>query len=231
MKMENKKNNKKLSEEVRILIKEETLKNINDLRDYLLEEMKKMFFEEIEDIRKKREQNKYIEESVALFLEHYISLKDYLKEAKERELTEDCLEEAKNSLLSSLMESRVDSYEDNDKFTSVFKNIEKTEIFLNFLTNTFNHYIENNIHYYEKMVIKGRANNTNKRRYRTATLLKKYYMEGKQLDDIGLYNEDVYCTGSSEYQKKFIMDRRILIQNLAPMLFGIEGIELLRTNK
>lgn len=194
--------------------------------------MKTIFFEKEESISKKREEkNKYIEESVLLFLEHYISLKDYVKEAKKQEMSKDWLEEAKNSLLFNLMESKVDSYEDTNKFTSVFKNIEKTEIFLNFLTNIFNYYIENNIHYYEKVTINGRKNNTNKRRYRTAILLKKYYMDGKQLDDIGLYNEDIYCTGSSEYQKKFVKDRRILIQNLAPMLFGIEGLELLRTNK
>ena len=233
--MENKntdtKNKRKLSEEVILLIKEETLKTINDLRDSLLGEMKTMFFEEVEGVRKKREQNKYIEESVSLFLEHYVSLKEYVEEAKKQEMSEDFLEEAKNSLLTSLMESRVDSYEDNNKFTAVFKNIEKTEIFLKFLTNTFNNYIEDNIQYGDKMTVKGRTNNTSKRKYKTAILLKRYYMEGMELADIGLYNEDVYSTGSSEYQKKFVVDRRILIQNLAPMLFGIEVLDLLRSDK
>lgn len=222
------KKKRKLNKEATDLIREEVAKNMSILQDSLLENMKILFDEHVEEKKKQAKKNKEIEETIALFLEHYTSLKEYVEEAKKKELNEEFLEETKNSLLSSLMESRIDSHEAVNKFSVVFKNIEKTEILLNFLTNTFNHYIEDNIHFDKKIIVLGTSNNTNKRRYRTAALLKRYYMEGKELDDIGLYNEDVYYTGSSEYQKKFMIDRRILIKNLAPMIFGIDGIELLR---
>lgn len=242
---EQKKKKKRLSNEAKELIKEEVFNNVYDLKKSIvdeLDEMKKimnelgkeiiketqtMFVKEIDEDKKRKQQKKYIEENICLFLEHYISLKEYVEEAKKQETSKEWLEEAKDSLLASLMEARIDSYEKDNPFTSTFKNIEKAEVFFNFLTNVFNLYIKNNIRSERKMIVSGRTNFLN-RKYRTAILLQKHYMEGVDLDETGLYSEDVYYTGSNEYRSKFLRDKRNLVRNLAPLLFGLNGIDFLK---
>ena len=192
----------------------------------------------------KKEYYNEIEKSILLFLEHYNDMKKSVNDMKDESVSKEILEELEEEFeikyLSRLMIKKVDDPEmaDDLKMKELITNqkkkyeaaklvLQKTEKCLNFFTNIFNYYIEKNISLKNKIMVLNQQNNKNKKKYRSAVLLEKHYMNGEELDEIGIYNEDVYCTSTSEYQKKFVMDRKFLINNLAPMIFGIEGIDFI----
>ena len=201
--------------------------NLDEIKKELLLEIQKGF-SSIKKQEEKPKKHKEIEEQVALFLEHYVSLVEYVKNAKEENLSKESLQEAEDDIFRLMMEDNINKNERESKFVKIFQNFQKTEAFVNFLTNTFNFYVNENIKYGEKIEQDGRKNRNYNRKYRTAILLKEHYMNGKELDKIGLYSYDVFTTSTSEYQKNFSVDRRVLIKELTPLLFGIDGIEILR---
>lgn len=220
--------NYELSEEVQKLIKEETTKNIFAFRELLREDFENILAKREKKFKDELERDKkqvQIEEMVGLFLEHYTSIKAYVENAKREDMSKENLNLAENEFLKEIMESRIDSSEKESQFSVVFKNIEKTEKLLNFLTSIFIKYIKENREIYKESNPEKSKNRNIKRNQRTTILLENYYMKGMSLSKIGLYTAEVYRTGSSQYQKQFLVDRRILIKNLSPLLFGIDGIE------
>lgn len=167
-----------------------------------------------------------IKENTALFLEHYISLVEYVENAKEENFSKINLEVLENDFIKELMTSRVDTPSTKSKFTKIFENLQKTEAFVNFLTRMFNFYISENLKVEDYIEINGRQSRKYNRAWRSAILLREYYMKGEDLASIGLYSEDVHTTGSSEYQHKFLQDRLYLIKNLSPLLFGIDALNV-----
>lgn len=184
---------------------------------------------------------KEMEKALLFFLEHYNCMKKSINYIKKEIVSKEVSEELEIEYLNRLMKRKVDDPEMTSEIKEVIANykkkceaaelvLKKTEKCLNFFTNIFNYYIEKNISLKNKIVVLNQQNNKNKRKYRSAILLKRYYMNGEALDEIEIYNEDVYCTSTSEYQKKFVMDRKVLVNNLAPMIYGMEGIGFIKYN-
>lgn len=219
----------KLGVEVRQAIKDEVDKNIISFRKDLVSDFQNLLKTEIDTSLKR---NKEVEDSIELYLEHYISLKEYI-ESEEKNNTKEYIDDVTDSLFNDLMTTGADSHERNNSFQNIFQNFKKTKTLYDFLTKSFNDYIKDNIKFKDKCVFedngKPRRNMELYRKYRTVVLLQEHYMEGKRLDELEIYSsDDVYKTYTSEYQRQFVVDKRALIKNLAPLLFGIDGIDILR---
>lgn len=136
-------------------------------------------------------------------LKNYKKLKEHIKNSKmdEKQIFHE-LKEYHNKNIESMM-SEIFSVEELET-DGILKNRYKTIMFLNYIDNVLNVYLEKEAK--DKVGI------------RKKNILKNLYMEGRK------QSEFIY--DNYEVERTFYTDKEKLIKDLAPLFFGIRGLNI-----
>lgn len=178
-------------------------------KEYLVrvvtEEIGKVVKEKMEQTRKEILSMNYgmALEQTEEILKNYKKLKEHIKNSKmdEKQLIQE-LQEYNNKNIENMMSEMfsVDELETE----GILKNRYKTMIFLNYIDNTLKMYLEKDTK--DKIEIRKRI------------ILKKLYIEGRK------QSEFIY--DNYEVERTFYTDKEKLIKDLAPLFFGIRGLNI-----
>lgn len=170
-----------------------------------LEKLREIIKEEISKIDVRQLNYERCLNNTIIILEKYKTLRDFTEQVENVKFSKEEIDQAKEKELEKLMEEVFSNKE--IYLESLYKKHLQTKLFLNFLDNTFEKYIEETeISMKPKSELK-------------IAILSEIYIEGKEIKQF-LYDRDL------KYGRTFYYARNELYEELAVRIFGIYALKL-----
>lgn len=170
-----------------------------------LEKIREIIKEEISKIDVRQLNYERCLNNTIVILEKYKTLRDFTEQVENVKFSPEEIDQAKEKELEKLMEEVFSNKE--IYLESLYKKHLQTKLFLNFLDNTFEKYIEETeISMKPKSELK-------------IAILSEIYIEGKEIKQF-LYDRDL------KYGRTFYYARNELYEELAIRIFGIYALKL-----
>lgn len=170
-----------------------------------LEKLREIIKEEISKIDVRQLNYERCLNNTIVILEKYKTLRDFTEQVENVKFSQEEIDQAKEKELEKLMEEVFSNKE--IYLESLYKKHLQTKLFLNFLDNTFEKYIEETeISMKPKSELK-------------IAILSEIYIEGKEIKQF-LYDRDL------KYGRTFYYARNELFEELAIRIFGIYALKL-----
>jgi len=175
-------------------------KDVSDILKELVQSVKKEIEQMVEDNFYDDVQYEIAIEKTEELLKRYKSLSEHIKSI---DITEEEIKEAENTQIRQVMKNLFT--EDELYFEKLYKSKINTEILVKFLENVFKTYKEECI------------GSTSSPEIRKRDLLDRYYIQGISQQEILLDYPSL---------KTFYKDRKDLIEDLAPRICGVFGLQI-----
>lgn len=175
-------------------------KDVSDILKELVQSVKKDIEQMVEDNFYDDVQYEIAIEKTEELLKRYKSLSEHIKSI---DITEEEIKEAENTQIRQVMKNLFT--EDELYFEKLYKSKINTEILVKFLENVFKTYKEECI------------GSTSSPEIRKRDLLDRYYIQGISQQEILLDYPSL---------KTFYKDRKDLIEDLAPRICGVFGLQI-----